>query len=66
MSEEEKGDRHMAFQVLTDEEFLASAAENGYPEELNETMLELRRGGQIQLFDDGTGDPLIVKIERTN
>jgi hypothetical protein len=29
-------------------------------------MLALRREGRIQLFDDGSGDPLIVKMERVN
>ncbi len=66
MSEEEKGDQHMAFRVLTDEQFLAMVASKGNPAELDEAMLALRREGRIQIFDDGTGDPLIVKTERLN
>ncbi len=66
MSEDEKGNRKMAFRVLTDEEFLAMVADKGNPAELNEAMLALRREGRIQLFDDGTDDPLIITTERTN
>jgi hypothetical protein len=66
MSKEEKGDRHMAFRVLTDEQFLAMVADKGNPAELNQAMLALRREGRIQLFDDGSGDPLIVKTELVN
>ena len=56
----------MAFRVLSDEEFLAMVADKGNPAELNEAMLALRREGRIQLFDDGTDDPLIITTERTN
>ncbi|MGA2620203.1 MAG: hypothetical protein ABSF26_21500 [Thermoguttaceae bacterium] len=66
MSEEEKGDRQMKFRVLSDEQFLAMVADKGNPAELDQAMLEMRREGRIQLFDDGSGDPLIVKAERTN
>ena len=41
-------------------------AEQDQPAELNEALLEMRRQGTIQIFDDGTGDPLIVKAEQTN
>jgi hypothetical protein len=66
MSEDEKENRKMAFRVLTDEEFLAMVANKGNPAELNQAMLALRREGRIQLFDDGSDDPLIVTTERTN
>jgi hypothetical protein len=52
--------------VMTDEEFLAAVADRHNPEELNNACLELRRQGRIQIFDDGSGDPLIVTIEQTN
>ena len=32
---------------------------------LNQELLQMRREGRIQLFDDG-GDPLIIKVEQTN
>jgi hypothetical protein len=31
------------------------------PEGLSEAMLTMRREGRIQLYDDGSGDPLVVK-----
>jgi hypothetical protein len=52
--------------VLTDDEFLAAVADKHNPEVLNRAFLELRREGRIQIFDDGSGDPLIVLIEQTN
>ena len=66
MSKEEKGERHMAFRVLTDEQFLAMVADKGNPAELDQAILTLRREGRIQLFDDGSGDPLVVKTEELN
>ena len=66
MSEDEKENRKMVFRVLTDEQFLAMVANKGNPAELNQAMLALRQEGRIQLFDDGCGDPLILKTERTN
>ena len=51
---------------MTDDEFLAAVAGQGNPEELNLTFLELRRQGKIQIFDDGSGDPLLVMTEKTN
>jgi len=51
---------------MTDEEFLAAVAARNNPEELNQATLELRREGRIQIYDDGSGDPLIVTIEQTN
>ncbi len=66
MSEEEKENRKMAFRILSDEQFLAMVANKGNPAELNQAMLALRREGRIQLFDDGSDDPLIVATERTN
>jgi hypothetical protein len=56
----------MQFSILTDEEFLAMIADRGQPDELNQEMLAMRRDGVIQIFDDGTGDPLIIKLEQTN
>ena len=58
--------RKMAFRVLTDEQFLAMVANKENPAELDQAMLTLRREGRIQLFDDGSGDPLVVKTEQTN
>ena len=52
--------------VLTDDEFLAAVADKGNPDELNRAFLELRRQGRIQIYDDGSGDPLIVAAEKTN
>ena len=52
--------------VLTDDEFLAAVADRNNPEELDRAMLELRRQGRIQIYNDGSGDPLIVTIEKTN
>ncbi len=66
MSEEEKENRKMAFRILSDEQFLAMVANKGNPAELNQAMLALRREGRIQLFDDGSDDPLIVTTERMN
>ena len=66
MSADEKENRNTAFRVLTDEEFLAMVANKGNPAEFNQAMLALRREGRIQLFDDGSGDPLIVMTERMN
>jgi hypothetical protein len=66
MSNEEKRDQQMRSRILTDEEFLAMVANRGNPAELNQAMLDLRREGRIQLFDDGSGDPLVIKTERAN
>jgi hypothetical protein len=63
---EEERDEQMTFRVLTDEQFLAMVANKGNPAELDQAMLALRREGRIQLFDDGSGDPLIVKTEQMN
>jgi hypothetical protein len=52
--------------ILSDEEFLLMVADQGNPEEINRAFLELRREGRIQFFDDGNGDPLIVKVEYMN
>ena len=57
---------YSAMRVMTDDEFLAAVADKGNPNELNQAMLELRREGKIQIFDDGSGDPLIVTVEHTN
>ena len=56
----------MPFAILTDDEFLAMVADRGQPEGLDEVILDLRHEGRIQIFDDGTGDPLIIKLEQTN
>ena len=56
----------MAYSILTDEQFLAMVADEGAPEELNDALLELRREGKVQIFDDGSKNPLIVKVEQTN
>jgi len=66
MSKEEERDRQMKSRVLTDEEFMVMVANKGNPDELNQAMLALRQEGRIQLFDDGSGDPLIVKTEQAN
>jgi hypothetical protein len=60
----EKKDPKM--RILTDEEFLALVSDKGNPDELNQALLEMRREARIQLFDDGSGDPLIITTERTN
>jgi hypothetical protein len=56
----------MNFSILTDKQFLAMVADQEQPAELNEALLEMRREGKIQIFDDGTSDPLIIQLERTN
>ena len=56
----------MEFSILTDKEFLAAVADKDAPEEFDNALLELRREGRIQIFDDGSGEPLIVKLEQTN
>ncbi len=55
----------MALPIMTDEEFLAAVADKDYPQEFNQAMLELRREGLVQIFDD-FGEPLIVKPEWVN
>ena len=52
--------------ILSDNEFLAMVADRGNPDEMNRAILTLRREGRIQLFDDGSSDPLIVHLEQTN
>ena len=52
--------------IMTDDEFLAAVADKGNPDEMNRAFIELRRQGRIQIFDDGSGDPLLVVIEQTN
>ncbi len=64
MAEQEKGQPTM--RILSDNEFLAMVADRGNPEEMNRAILELRREGRIQLFDDGSGDPLLIQLEKTN
>ena len=63
---EERGRFQMDFSVLTDQQFLAMVADQDQPDELNQSLLEMRREGKIQIFDDGTSDPLIIKLEHTN
>jgi hypothetical protein len=58
--------RPMEFSILTDEQFLAMVAGQEQPEEFNQALLEMRREGRIQIFDDGSADPLIIKLEQTN
>lgn len=56
----------MRFSILTDKEFLAAVADKDAPEEFDKALLELRRVGRIHIVDDGSGEPLIVKLEQTN
>ena len=56
----------MPFAILTDEEFLAAVADKDAPEEFDNAHLEMRRESRIQIFADGSGEPLIVKLEQTN
>jgi hypothetical protein len=51
---------------MTDDEFLAAVADKGNPDDMNRAFLELWRQGRIQIFDDGSGDLLIVTVEQTN
>lgn len=64
MAEQEKGQPNM--RILSDNEFLAMVADRGNPEEMNRAILTLRREGRVQLFDDGSGDPLLIQLEKTN
>ena len=59
-------DNDVEFSILTDEEFLSMVADKDAPEEFDKALLEMRREGRIQIFDDGSGEPLIVKLEQTN
>ena len=43
----------MPFAILTDEEFLPMVADKDAPEEFDKALLEMRREGRIQIFDDG-------------
>jgi hypothetical protein len=56
----------MGFSILTDNEFLQMVADQEQPAELNEALLEMRRQRKIQIFNDGSGDPLIIQLEQTN
>jgi hypothetical protein len=56
----------MDFSILTDEQFLAMVADEDQPDELNQSLLEMRGEGKIQIFGDGTIDPLIIQLECTN
>ncbi len=56
----------VSFPILSDEEFLEMATKKGWLEELNVALLQARREGKVQLFDDDSGDPLVVKVEQTN
>ena len=66
MSFQKKEFSQMGFSILTDEQFLAMVASQEQPAELNRALLEMRRDGKIQIFDDNSGDPLIIKLEQTN
>ncbi len=55
-----KGANMREKRILTDEEFREMVQGNG-PEELAEAMPAMRREGRIQLFDDGTENPLVMK-----
>ena len=50
--------------ILSDDGFLAMVKDKGNPDEFNRAIIQLRREGRIQLFDDGSGDPLIIKSSR--
>ena len=55
--------------ILTDQEFLAMVEKDHETEmnkEINQAILELRREARIQVFDDDTPNPLIIKLEETN
>ena len=64
MTKQEKGPPNM--RILSDSEFLAMVADRGNPKEMNRAILKLRQEGRVQLFDDGSGDPLVVHLEQTN
>jgi hypothetical protein len=64
MAAEEKGQPNM--RILSDNEFLTMVADRGNPEEMNRAILTLRQEGRLQLFDDGSGDPLVIQLEQTN
>lgn len=64
MAEQEKG--QPTVRILSDNEFLAMVAKWNNPEEMNRAFLTLRQEGRIQLFDDGSGDPIIIQLEKTN
>lgn len=51
--------------ILSDNEFV-SMVEKWGNSRLDQMFLELRKEGSIQLFDDNSGDPLIVQLEETN
>jgi hypothetical protein len=64
MAKQENGQPNM--RILSDNEFLVMVADRGNPQEMNQAILTLRREGRIQLFDDGSGDPLLIQLEKTN
>ena len=51
--------------ILSDNEFLTMFEKFGNSR-LDQMFLDLRKEGSIQLFDDNSGDPLIVQLEETN
>ena len=51
--------------ILSDNEFV-SMVEKWGNSRLDQMFLELRKEGSIQLFDDNSGDPLIVQLQETN
>ena len=51
--------------ILSDNEFV-SMVEKWGNSRLDQMFLDMRREGSIQLFDDNSGDPLIVQLEETN
>ena len=61
---EAKGQPKM--RILSDSEFLAMVAKCANHEDMNQAFLTMRQEGSIQLFDDGSGDPLIIQLEKTN
>ncbi len=52
--------------VLSDEEFLRIVEPLGQPKEFNDALLQLRREGRIQIYNDGSGNPYIILISKTN
>ena len=54
------------FPVLSDEAFQRMVEPLGQPVEFNDALLQLRREGRIQIYDDGSGDPYIILTEQTN
>ncbi len=59
-----KGDANM--RIMTDEEYCTAVAVEGNLDDLSRDIIDMRREGIVQIFDDGSGEPFIALMEHTN